>query len=112
MNELILHVNVHAKTADNPENRIVGGHDYRGIGEAADLVAVMTIDYGYPTGPPEPISPLWWMGEVLRYALLNIPEYKLQSAFPDVWIRLDSTKQRDESFISSKCPKSCHCNWC
>ncbi|WHY95332.1 glycosyl hydrolase family 18 protein [Peribacillus simplex] len=82
LNELILHVNVHAKTADNPDNRIVGGHDYRGIGEAADLVAVMTIDYGYPTGPPEPISPLWWMGEVLRYALSNIPEYKLQSAFP------------------------------
>lgn len=82
LNELILHVNVHAKTADNPDNRIVGGHDYRGIGEAADLVAVMTIDYGYPTGPPEPISPIWWMGEVLRYALLNISEYKLQSAFP------------------------------
>ncbi|WP_148358145.1 glycosyl hydrolase family 18 protein [Peribacillus simplex] len=82
LNELILHVNVHAKTADNPDNRIVGGHDYRGIGEAADLVAVMTIDYGYPTGPPEPISPLWWMGEVLRYAVSNIPEYKLQSAFP------------------------------
>ncbi|MBO1000244.1 LysM peptidoglycan-binding domain-containing protein [Bacillus sp. SD075] len=82
LNELILHVNVHAKTADNPDNRIVGGHDYRGIGEAADLVAVMTIDYGYPTGPPEPISPIWWMGEVLRYALSNIPEYKLQSAFP------------------------------
>ncbi|ASS96774.1 LysM peptidoglycan-binding domain-containing protein [Peribacillus simplex] len=82
LNELILHVNVHAKTADNPDNRIVGGHDYRGIGEAADLVAVMTIDYGYPTGPPEPISPLWWMGEVLRYALSNIPVNKLQSAFP------------------------------
>ncbi|WP_340371475.1 LysM peptidoglycan-binding domain-containing protein [Peribacillus sp. FSL E2-0218] len=82
LNELTLHVNVHAKTADNPDNRIVGGHDYRGIGEAADLVAIMTIDYGYPTGPPEPISPLWWMGEVLRYALTNIPEYKLQSAFP------------------------------
>ncbi|MGG3496636.1 glycosyl hydrolase family 18 protein [Peribacillus simplex] len=82
LNELILHVNVHAKTADNPDNRIVGGHDYRGIGEAADLVAVMTIDYGYPTGPPEPISPLWWMGEVIRYALANIPGSKLQSAFP------------------------------
>ncbi|MBK5463209.1 LysM peptidoglycan-binding domain-containing protein [Peribacillus sp. TH16] len=82
LNELILHVNVHAKTSDNPDNRIVGGHDYRGIGEVADLVAVMTIDFGYPTGPPEPISPLWWMVEVLRYALTNIPAYKLQSAFP------------------------------
>ncbi|MGE7878687.1 glycosyl hydrolase family 18 protein [Peribacillus muralis] len=82
LNDLTLHVNVHAKTADNLDNRIVGGHDYRGIGEVADLVAVMTIDYGYPTGPPEPISPLWWMVEVLRYALKNIPAYKLQSAFP------------------------------
>ncbi|MFD4817962.1 LysM peptidoglycan-binding domain-containing protein [Peribacillus butanolivorans] len=82
LNELILHVNVHAKTSDNPDNRIVGGHDYRGIGEVADLVAVMTIDFGYPTGPPEPISPLWWMVEVIRYALTNIPAYKLQSAFP------------------------------
>ena len=80
LKELVLHVNVHAKTEDNFNNRIVGGHDYRGIGEVADLVAVMTIDYGYPTGPPEPIAPIWWMHQVIRYSLRNIPSQKLQAA--------------------------------
>lgn len=79
---LILQVNVHAKTEDNPDNQIVGGHDYRGIGKVADLVAVMTIDYGYPTGPPEPISPIWWMTEVLQYAVSTIPTNILQAAIP------------------------------
>lgn len=82
LQEKILHVNVHAKTEDNPTNRIVGGHDYQEIGKVADLVAVMTIDYGYPTGPPEPIAPLWWMAQVIRYARSVIPIEKLQSAFP------------------------------
>ncbi|WP_028391349.1 glycosyl hydrolase family 18 protein [Bacillus cihuensis] len=78
----ILHVNLHSKTNDNFTNRIVGGHDYRAIGQVADLVAIMTIDYGYPTGPPNPISPLWWMAQVIRYALANIPSNKLQIAMP------------------------------
>ncbi|MGE7780083.1 glycosyl hydrolase family 18 protein [Peribacillus sp. NPDC097264] len=82
LNGLILQVNVHAKTEDNPENRIVGGHDYKGIGKVADLVAVMTIDYGYPTGPPEPISPIWWMTEVIQYAISTMPANKLQVAIP------------------------------
>lgn len=79
---LILHVSVHAKTADIPDNRIVGGHDYRAIGNAADIVAVMTIDYGYPTGPPNPVSPIGWMEAVLRYATANINPMKIQAAFP------------------------------
>ena len=82
LNELMLHVNVHAKTEANVTNRIVGGHDYHEIGKVADLVAVMTIDYGYPTGPPEPIAPLWWVDQVLRYSVQNIPPQKLQAAIP------------------------------
>ncbi len=40
----------------------------------------MTIDYGYPTGPPDPIAPIWWMEEVIRYAISNINPGKLQMA--------------------------------
>ena len=82
LGELILHVNVHAKTADLPTNRIVGAYDYEAIGNVADIVAVMTIDYGYPGGPPDPIAPIWWMEEVVQYALTNINPRKLQIAIP------------------------------
>ena len=82
LGELILHVNVHAKTADLPTNRIVGAYDYAAIGNAADIVAVMTIDYGYPGGPPDPIAPIWWIEEVVHYALRNMNPRKLQIAFP------------------------------
>lgn len=79
---LILHVNVHAKTEDIPTNRIIGAYDYNVIGNAADIVAIMTIDYGYPTGPPNPVSPIWWMEEVIRYAIGQINPRKLQMALP------------------------------
>jgi spore germination protein len=79
---LILHVNVHAKTEDIPTNPIIGAYDYKTIGEIADIVAVMTIDYGYPGGPPDPISPLWWVALVVRYSLTLIPSNKLQIAMP------------------------------
>lgn len=82
LGSLILHVNVHAKTADLPTNRIVGAYDYSSIGRAADIVAVMTIDYGYPTGPPNPVSPIWWMEEVIRYTSGLINPKKLQIALP------------------------------
>ena len=82
MGNLILHVNVHAKTEDIPTNPIIGAYDYKTIGEIADIVAVMTIDYGYPGGPPDPVSPLWWIALVVRYSLTLIPREKLQIGLP------------------------------
>ncbi|UOQ50152.1 LysM peptidoglycan-binding domain-containing protein [Gracilibacillus caseinilyticus] len=82
LGSLILHVNVHAKSEDLPTNRIVGAYDYQQIGAIADIVAVMTIDYGYPGGPPDPVAPLWWMNEVVQYATSLINSRKLQIAFP------------------------------
>ncbi|WP_338451123.1 LysM peptidoglycan-binding domain-containing protein [Niallia oryzisoli] len=78
LGELILHVNVHAKSEDLPLNPIVGGYDYRAIGNASDFVAVMTIDYGYPTGPPAPIAPIGWVEQVINYAVTHINPRKLQ----------------------------------
>jgi spore germination protein len=82
LGELILHVNVHAKTADIPTNRIIGAYDYAAIGNIADMVAVMTIDYGYPGGPPDPIAPIWWMKQVVQYSITQINPRKLQIAMP------------------------------
>jgi spore germination protein len=80
LGNLILHVNVHAKTADVPTNPIIGAYDYSAIGKAADIVAVMTIDYGYPGGPPDPIAPITWVESVIQYSLTQIPQQKLQIA--------------------------------
>ncbi|GAE45629.1 glycosyl hydrolase family 18 protein [Mesobacillus boroniphilus] len=82
MGNLILHVNVHAKTEDIPTNPIIGAYDYKTIGEIADIVAVMTIDYGYPGGPPDPVAPLWWIALVVRYSITLIPREKLQIGLP------------------------------
>ncbi|QED47841.1 glycosyl hydrolase family 18 protein [Cytobacillus dafuensis] len=82
LGSFILHVNVHAKTEDIPTNRIIGAYDYKAISDAADIVAVMTIDYGYPTGPPNPVAPIWWMEEVIRYSIRLIKPQKLQMALP------------------------------
>lgn len=80
LGDLLLHVNVHAKTVDIPTNRIIGAYDYAAIGSAADIVAVMTIDYGYPGGPPDPIAPIPWVEQVIQYSLTQIPARKLQIA--------------------------------
>lgn len=78
LGNLLLHVNVHAKIADLPTNRIVGAYDYARIGKIADFMAVMTIDYGYPGGPPDPISPIGWVEQVIKYAISQMHPAKLQ----------------------------------
>ena len=79
---LLLHVNVHAKAADLPTNRIVGAYDYAAIAKAVDLMAVMTMDYGYPGGPPVPIVPYGWIEQVIKYALTQLSPQKLLIAMP------------------------------
>ena len=49
------------------------GYNYSAIGHATDDVIVMAYDYSYPGGPAGAIAPLWWVLQVVRYAVSNIP---------------------------------------
>ncbi|WP_226654858.1 glycosyl hydrolase family 18 protein [Guptibacillus hwajinpoensis] len=80
LGNLTLQLNAHAKSSDMPTNRLVGFLDYRAVGEIVDIVSVMTIDYGYAIGPPAPIAPVWWVEEMLMYAIGQINPRKVMMA--------------------------------
>ncbi|KMM36798.1 glycosyl hydrolase family 18 protein [Guptibacillus hwajinpoensis] len=80
LGNLVLQLNAHAKSSDMPTNRLVGFLDYKATGEVVDIVSIMTIDYGYAIGPPDPIAPVWWIEQVLMYATGQIDRRKIMMA--------------------------------
>jgi spore germination protein len=79
---LLLQVNAPSKTTDMPTNPIVGAYDYAAIGKIVDLFTVLTYDYGYSIGPPNPVAPPWWIGQILDYSLSLVPKSKVMMALP------------------------------
>lgn len=59
------------------------GHDFKGLGEAADAVFVMTYEWGYTYGPPMAVAPLPNVRQVLDYAVSQIPAEKIYMGMPN-----------------------------
>lgn len=55
----------------------------RRLGRAADLIFLMTYEWGYSYGPPMAISPIRSMRTVIEYALKEIPAEKLLLGIPN-----------------------------
>ena len=72
-----------AKTSDSATGILVEGHDYQAVGEAADMVLLMTYEWGYREGPPMAIAPIGKVREVLDYAVTRIPPGKLLLGIPN-----------------------------
>lgn len=70
------------KTSDNQRGVLYEGHDYGGIGAAANFVLLMTYEWGYTFGPPLAVAPLNRVREVAEYALTRIPANKLFLGIP------------------------------
>lgn len=70
------------KTSDNQAGVLYEGHDYAGIGAAANYVLLMTYEWGYTFGPPMAIAPLNRVREVVEYALTRISGNKLFLGVP------------------------------
>ena len=59
------------------------GHDYAGLGAAADFVLLMTYEWGYAYGPPMAVAPLPQVRQVLDYAVTEIPAGKILLGIPN-----------------------------
>ncbi len=71
------------KTSDTQRGLLYEGHDYAGLGAAADYVLLMTYEWGYTYGPPLPVAPLNRVREVVEYAVSRIPANKILMGMPN-----------------------------
>ena len=71
------------KTSADQPGLLYEGHNYRLLGEAADLVLLMTYEWGYTYGPPLAVAPLPNVRRVVEYALTEIPAEKILLGIPN-----------------------------
>lgn len=71
------------KVSANQPGLLYEGHDYRGLGQSADAVLLMTYEWGYAFGPPGAIAPIGKVEEVINYALTEIPADKIFLGIPN-----------------------------
>lgn len=85
MNQLGITVSVALapKTSADQPGLLYEGKDYRGLGEAADEVLLMTYEWGYTYGPAMAVAPLNKVRQVVEYALTEIPAEKIHLGIPN-----------------------------
>jgi spore germination protein len=71
------------KTSIDQPGLLYGGHDYAGIGSVADLVMLMTYEWGYTYGPPMAVAPLDKVRQVVEFAVTQIPSSKILLGIPN-----------------------------
>ena len=80
----VLTIAVHAKRSEPGTWNGAQAQDWHALGGAVDEFRVMTYDYCWSLGcegswgsPPGPIAPTWWMEEVIRFAVTQVPAAKV-----------------------------------
>ncbi len=71
------------KVSADQKGLLYEGKDYRGLGEAADEVLLMTYEWGYTYGPAMAVAPLNKVRQVVEYALTEIPSEKINLGVPN-----------------------------
>ena len=65
------------KVSTDQPGLLYQGHNYAGMGQAADYCLLMTYECGYTYGPPLPVSPINSVRRVLDYGVTQIPPEKI-----------------------------------
>jgi spore germination protein len=73
----LLSIALAPKTSAEQKGKWYEAHDYKALGEIADMALIMTYEWGYSGGPPMPVSPIGPVRDVLEYALTEIPASKI-----------------------------------
>lgn len=71
------------KTSADQEGLLYQGHDYGGMGQAANLVLLMTYEWGYTYGPPMAVAPLNQVRRVIEYGITEIPADQILMGMPN-----------------------------
>ena len=69
------------KTSSEQKGLLYEAVDYAAHGRIVDYVILMTYEWGYRKGPPQPISPINEMKRVVDYAVTVIPREKIYLGF-------------------------------
>lgn len=79
----LLTVSLAPKTNDNQKGILYEAHDYHEIGSIADIIIIMTYEWGYSGGPARAVAPLNMVKNVLDYAITRIPSEKIMLGIPN-----------------------------
>ena len=71
------------KTSADQQGLLYEGKDYRGLGEAANEVLLMTYEWGYKYGPNMAVAPINKCRQVVEYALTEITSEKILLGIPN-----------------------------
>ncbi|MDO4481465.1 MAG: glycosyl hydrolase family 18 protein [Bacillota bacterium] len=71
------------KTSTDQPGVLYQGHDYYGMGQAANLVLLMTYEWGYTYGPPMAVAPINQVRRVVEYGLTQIEARKILLGVPN-----------------------------
>jgi len=73
----LLAIAVHPKTGEPGTWAGPQAQDWARLGAAVDRFRIMTYDYHWSGSSPGPIAPLWWMEDVLDFAISIVPPNKV-----------------------------------
>lgn len=71
------------KTSADQPGLLYQGHDYGGMGQAANFSLLMTYEWGYTYGPPRAVAPLDQVRLVIEYGLTEIPADQILMGIPN-----------------------------
>lgn len=72
-----------AKTSADQAGLLYEGHDYAAVGQSANLVLLMTYEWGYAGSEPMAVAPIPQIRQVLDYGVTEIPPEKILMGIPN-----------------------------